>query len=164
VWIRVNGNGDNGAPIVVKPKLVLMQTLSKYIARLLYLGFRTTAQPELAGMYSCIANLRKIFTRSWHAFSGSLSRASLAASGLSENSVGTGPDTASPSNRQHERGHSSISTVGTLSLHTGRVVGYCVMSRVLYVSKRTGWLPCFFFERAKENGRISITVLAKSTR
>jgi hypothetical protein len=82
-----------------------------------YLGFSTVAQPSPAGMYSCIANLRKIFARSWQARSGSLSKANLAASGLSENNVGTGPDTASPSNRRHERGHSSSSTVGTRSLN-----------------------------------------------
>ncbi len=46
----------------------------------------------------------------------SLSSAALAASGLSEKRVGTGPAMASPSNISHSRFHSARSTAGTLSL------------------------------------------------
>jgi hypothetical protein len=74
------------------------------------------AQPAEGGIYSCMTSLRRIFPRSWNAFSGSFARAALAAYGLSENSVGTGPETVSPSNISHVRFHSDNSTAGTLSL------------------------------------------------
>ncbi len=73
-------------------------------------------QAAEGGTYSWMLSLRRIFARSVNAFSGSLSSAALAASGLSEKRVGTGPAMASPSNISHSRFHSARSTAGTLSL------------------------------------------------
>jgi hypothetical protein len=81
-----------------------------------YRGFRTTPQPAAGGTYSWMTSFRRIFPRSANAFSRSLPSAALAASGLSEKRVGTGPEMTSPSNISHARFHSARSTAGTLSL------------------------------------------------
>ncbi len=90
---------------------VTVQALCDY-----YLGFSTMAQPAAGGTYSWITSFWRIFPKSWNAYSGSLPSAALAASGLSENRVGTGPEMTSPSNISHARLHSASITAGTLSL------------------------------------------------
>jgi hypothetical protein len=93
---------------------VVVIQLEKY--NMACLGLKTIAHPAAGGTFSYMATFLWIFERSWLALPGSFSRAALAASGQLENSVGTGPATASQSKRQHARGHSASSAVGTLSL------------------------------------------------
>jgi hypothetical protein len=57
--------------------------------------------------------------------------------------------------------------VGTLSLHTGRVVGYYIVFRYIVRDELNGMVAMLFLsnvERGRKNGRIRILVLAKSNK